>query len=119
MKSHKPFNVFLIVAFFIVTIIYTSYSQENFKTLGCYKYAKFEGVWYTIVDGNQGDLVDTSHIIVRLKGKADISTFNFAQAGLPNLKNVRGRFADGFYELEIPVNFDPFETASKLILNPK
>jgi hypothetical protein len=111
MKSYKPFNTFLMVAFFIVTIIYTSYSQEIFRTLGRYEYAKFDGVWYTIVEGNQGDLVDTVHIILRLKGKADISTFDFSQAALPVLENVRGRFADGFYEFKIPAKLDPFETA--------
>lgn len=36
------------------------------------------------------------------------------KAALPKMKDVRGRFADGFYELEIPPNFDPFQVARAL-----
>ena len=115
MKSHKPFSTFLMVAFFIVTIINISFSQENFRAFGNYEYAQFNGVWYTIFDGSQGDLVDTSHIIVRLKGKADISTFDFVKVDLSKLKISYESFADGFYEIEIPANYDPFETARKLV----
>lgn len=85
------------VAIFVVAIKDTSLSQENVQNVGQWTYAQFDGIWYTVTNGDQGDLVDTNHILVRLKGKEDISAFDFAQAGLPNLKNVRGRFADGFY----------------------
>jgi len=51
---------------------------------------------------------------VRLKDKAGIDTFDFSSAGLPRMRNVRGEFADGFYELEIPDGLDGFDVASRL-----
>lgn len=91
-----------------------SFSQENLKSVGRYKYAQFNGVWYTVVDGKQGDLVDTKRLIVRLKDRRNIDRFNFSALGLPRLKNVRGEFADGFYELEIPTHLDAFDVAKTL-----
>jgi hypothetical protein len=75
---------------FVIVIIEDSFAQEYLRTVGRYQYAMFEGEWYTVTDGKQGDLVDTKHIIVRLKDNEDINTFNFKDISLPQFKDVRG-----------------------------
>lgn len=83
-------------------------------TLGDYQYAQFDGSWYTVVGSLKGDLVDIRYLIVRLKDGEDISAFDFTAAQLPVFKNVRGRFAGSFYELEVPQDLDPFKVAKVL-----
>jgi len=114
MTTKRLFSPLVMAVFFVTVIIEMSFSQVNLQTVGRYEYAQFDGVWYTVVQGKQGDLVDTKHLLVRLKDKTDISTFDFSKAGLPRFRDVRGRFAEGFYELEIPKGADPFEVARRL-----
>lgn len=104
----------LLVAMFLLYISETAVSQLNRQVVGRYEYAQYDGEWYTVAYGKKGDLVDTKHVIVRLKNKEDINAFNFSAVGLPNLKNVRGRFADGFYELEVLNGHYPFQLARLL-----
>jgi subtilisin family serine protease len=114
MTTKRFLSLFLIALLYTPVFILISFSQVNQRTIGRYEYAQFDGVWYTVVQGKRGDLVDLKHLLVRLKDKADIKTFDFNKIGLPKLKDVRGRFADGFYELEIPEGVDPFEVAYRL-----
>lgn len=109
----------LMVTALIVTFTSPLHSQENFQKIGSYEYAQFNGTQYTVINGGKGDIVDTNHLLVQLKDKADISTFDFVKLGLSKLKSVRGRFSDGYYELEIPQKTDPFETAQKLLQTNK
>ena len=113
MDQKKSFFLVLIVLFF--GIIYRPVNaQANLKKVGEYKYAQYNGVWYTVINGRQGDRVDTKHLIVRLKDKSNIKRFDFSSISIPYLKNVRGEFADGFYELQIPEGYDEFKIAHKL-----
>ncbi|MFZ0390175.1 MAG: S8 family serine peptidase [Calditrichia bacterium] len=113
MNSKKFFSLILL-AMFLAIMSKTATGQVNLQSVGLHQYAQYDGTWFTVVKGEQGDLVDTKHLIVRLKDKADIDSFDFSSANLPRLKNVRGEFADGFYELEIPNELDGFEVARRL-----
>ena len=113
MTFKKVFGLSLLVLFLSVNCK-TAIGQINIQKVGVYQYAQYDGTWYTIVNGQKGDLVDTKNLIVRLKGKTDIKRFDFSSVDLPRMKNVRGEFADGFYELEIPNGFDGFDVARRL-----
>jgi subtilisin family serine protease/tetratricopeptide (TPR) repeat protein len=119
MSRQWLFARIMMTAVCLSVIVETSLSQENLKSVGRYQYAQFDGVWYTVVDGGQGDLVDTKHLIVRLKDRSDIRTFDFGAVGLPKLRDVRGRFADGFYQIQLPMNVDAFEVARRLVTTGK
>jgi subtilisin family serine protease len=114
MITKRSFSLFLMAVFFTTVIIELSFGQVNRRTVGGHEYAQLDGVWYTVVQGKQGDLVDTKHLLVRLKDRGDIDRFDFSALFLPRLKNVRGEFADGFYELEVPKGLDGFEVARQL-----
>jgi subtilisin family serine protease len=90
-------------------------AQTGLQSIGAYSYAQYNGVWYTVIDGRKGDRVDTAHLIVRLKDRSSIDPFDFSTADLPKLKNTRGEFAGGFYELEIPSNLNGFDVGRKLV----
>jgi subtilisin family serine protease len=111
MKIARSVTVILIL---LIVSSLMSIGQVNVRTLGRSDYAQFNGVWYTLLKGEQGDLVDTNHLVVRLKDQREIETVNFEEIGVSPLRDVRGRFAGGFYELEIPKGSDAFETAFTL-----
>lgn len=113
MNHRNSFLLILAILFFGV-IPNSTNAQVNLKKVGEYQYAQYNGVWYTLADGKQGDRMDTKHLIVRLKDKSDIERFNFQSVSIPQMKNVRSEFADGFYELEIPEGHDGFKIARKL-----
>jgi subtilisin family serine protease len=114
MKIKRLLKTELFVLFYFVFFSKIILSQVNFQVVANHQYAQFDGVWYTTVDGKKGDLVDMKHLVVRLKTRNSIDTFNFFQLGLPQLMDVRGRFSNGYYELEVPNVIDPFQVALKL-----
>jgi subtilisin family serine protease len=91
-----------------------SFGQEGMRSIGRFQYGKFSGMWYTVVQGQKGDLLDTTHIILRLKDRGDVKNFNFKSAGLPVLRDVRGKFAEDFYEVEVPKGAGAFEILRSL-----
>lgn len=99
---------------FCLVFVPLSFAQQNLNTVGHSTYAQYDSVWYTVVDNNRGDRVDIKHLVVRLKDKSDVSAFDFSAVGLSALRDVRGRIADGYYELEIPEGRDPFEVGRVL-----
>lgn len=110
----KNYLAYLIIAvmFFISQKVY---SQNNLQTIGEYRYAKWNGKWYTMTkDGDRGDRVDTMNVVVRLKSRGSLKEINFSKLKLPELEDVRGRFAGNFYELRIPESSDPFGVSKKL-----
>ena len=112
--DQKRFILLILAILLVANYPKMANAQENLKTVGEYQYAQYKGTWYSVVNGKQGDLMDTKHIIVRSKDKSDIEKFDFQGLSVPQLKDVRGEFADGFYELEIPEGYDGFEIADKL-----
>lgn len=78
-----------------------------------FTYANYNGVWYTYINGQKGDLVDLEHIIVRLISGADITNFDFSAVGLPEM-TVNRIISGGYFELNIPVDLDPFDVAQTL-----
>jgi len=65
-------------------------------------------------DGDRGDRVDTMNVVVRLKSRGSLKEINFSKLKLPELEDVRGRFAGNFHELRIPESSDPFGVSKKL-----
>jgi subtilisin family serine protease len=114
MTRVRFYSSLMVSVFIYAAVALTCVSQVNLQIVGQYEYAQFHGVWFTVVEGKRGDIVDTNHVIVRLRDRENIATFDFKAARLPALKDVRGRFADGFYELEIPRDIDSFEAARML-----
>ncbi|MDD4961527.1 MAG: S8 family serine peptidase, partial [Candidatus Marinimicrobia bacterium] len=91
----------------IVIINQILFSQDGIQVHGGVKYAKYNNTWYLYSENKgKGDLVDTNNIIIRLKDKAILENNFFEKISIPQLKNVRGRFSNGFYELEIPKNIN-------------
>lgn len=104
----KNYLAYLIIAV-LFFISQKAYSQNNLQTIGEYRYAKWNGKWYTMTkDGDRGDRVDTINVVVRLKSRGYLKEINFSKLKLPELEDVRGRFAGNFYELKIPDSSDPF-----------
>ena len=91
-----------------------SYGQEVIRSVNKFQYGKFSGTWFTMVENQKGDLVDTLHIILRLKNRADIKKFDFKSISLPALKDVRGKIAEDFYEVEVPKGNDAFNVLKSL-----
>ncbi len=112
--NQRNSSMLILVVMFFGIICATLNAQVNLKKVGNYQYAQYNGVWYTVIDGRQGNRMDPKHLVVRLKDKSNIDLFDFQGVSIPKLKNVRGEFADGFYELEIPAGHDGFEIAEKL-----
>ncbi len=88
--------------------------QVVIERVSGHEYARINGRWHTVVDGTPRTLVDTNHLLVRLKNRGDIERFNFSSVGIKPLGNERGRLADGFYELTIPWGTDGFDAARRL-----
>jgi len=106
---------YLLYLFSVLLISNFTFSQTDIYTIENYRYAKFNKTWYTVTkDNERGDRVDTNHVVVRLKNDGFLTDLNFSKIGLPWLKDVRGRFAGSFYELEIPKNVSPFVVTKKL-----
>ena len=113
MSSKKFFSLLLLFLFLVCNKSVNG--QVNLQKIGVYQYTQYNGIWYTAVNGKKGDRVDTKHLLIRLKDRTNIKQFDFSALNIPQLKMVRGEFADGFYELEIPNKIDGFKIARKLI----
>ncbi len=48
------------------------HAQTDIKAIGDYEYAKWEGEWYTSINGEKGSKVDIKHLVVYLKGGKDV-----------------------------------------------
>ncbi|MGD8782729.1 MAG: S8 family serine peptidase [Ignavibacteria bacterium] len=83
-------------------IIISTVSYGQVIEIGKKKYKRFDESIYTIVDGRKGSLVDTNHVIVRLKNKELFESIDLSKIGLQNLTNVSGRYSDGYYKLRLP-----------------
>lgn len=81
--------------------------------LAGYTYGLYKNIWYTISNGYKGDLVDTSHIILRLINDEDVNNYDFEKIGLPKLNVVRV-LTNSYYEVEIPNELNPFKIGQKL-----
>jgi len=112
--SHSNKNVLAAVFTLIISLPMSLLSQDQVRSIAGWEYGKFGDYWFTLVDGQQGDLVDINQVVVLPKNNAPLSNFNFVQHGLPKLEQKRPRFAGNFYELEIPVNTDPFKVVEKM-----
>ena len=82
-------------------------------TIAGYTYASFNGVWYTVIDGKQGDRVDLSRLIVKPKPGVDMLAFDYQSAGVPELE-ILATLASEYYLLDMSKLSDPFEVARKL-----
>lgn len=107
-------QVLLGVAMAAFALPLLSYGQESTRSIGRFQYGKFAGTWFTVVGSQKADLVDTAHIILRLRNRGDVRGFNFRLAGLPVLKDVRGKFAEDFYEVEVPHGVNAFDALEAL-----
>ena len=82
-------------------------------TIAGYTYANFNGVWYTVIDGKQGDRVDLGRLVVRPKPGVDMLTFDYQSLGIPELE-ILATIASEYYVLDTSQLGDPFEVAGKL-----
>ncbi len=111
MKEIQKLLVLAITLSFTIIL----YAQADIEYIGKYKYAKWGDEWYVSINGEKGSKVDIKHLVVSLKNGTDIKEFNFSRVNLKKLKDVRGKFAGGFFELEIPNGLNPFEVGKKLL----
>ncbi len=119
MKKRNSQSILFLLVLFLLCYSHFLFGQQNIRQLTDWKYIQQGKDWFTFNSGRQGDLVDTNHIIVRLKSKGDIKEFNFQIEGLPTLKDNSGSYADGFYELELPIGTDHFKIAKKMEMTNK
>jgi len=105
-------QTFCLIVILLLPVL--AHTQTTLQTIGHYQYARYNDGWYTTQQGRQGDLVDTNHVIVRPKNNTKIGAFVFAKAGLPTMKDTRGSFSGGYFELEVPKGLDPFFVAHAL-----
>jgi len=82
-------------------------------TIAGYTYASFNGVWYTVTDGKQGDRVDLSRLIVKPKPDVDMLAFDYQSAGVPELE-ILAIVASEYYVLDTSQLSNPFDVARKL-----
>ncbi len=102
----------IILGFILINIML---AQDEVKSIGIREYGKWDRSWYTIIKGEKGNLVDIYHLIVKRKEGQTMASFDFLKADVPRLKDNRGRYAGGFYELIIPEGADPFSIGEKLV----
>jgi hypothetical protein len=114
MNLKNIFKAFVLFATFIFCLTSLP-AQVNFERVGGYEYAQYDDQWFTVINGQKGDLVDISKIVVRLRDKGQVEKYNFAHVGLPKIE-ISPRFGDGFYELKVPEKMNPFALARALEL---
>jgi hypothetical protein len=88
--------------------------QVNQKLIAGYQYAQYGGSWFSIVDGEKGDLVDITRIVVRLRDKGHLENYDFSKDSLPNLEIKTPRFVNDFYECRIPKGKNSFDIMQAL-----
>ena len=115
MPSRTHLRAIFVTLLLAFTASLNMYGQEATRTIGKFQYGKFSGNWFTLInDGKKGDMIDTTHIILRQKNGFDARKFNFDKVNLPILKDVRGKLTGNFYEFEIPKGVDALEVLELL-----
>ena len=85
------------------------FSQDNLQVIGELRYGQWDGVWYSVVNGQYGAKADTEHIVARLKDSGFLESFDFSTIGAADLSLVRDRLGPGFYKLRVPESANPFD----------
>jgi subtilisin family serine protease len=78
------------------------------------EYRQEEGKWYTFFEGRKGDQIIPHRLIVRLKDRGFIESFDFQRFNISGVSMGSPRFLEGFYVLSIAPDHDPFQIASLL-----
>jgi hypothetical protein len=76
-------------------------------------YAQYDSVWFTVVDGRKGDLVNFAKLIVKPNSGVNMQMFDYQSIGVPNL-DIIAFIANEYYVLNTSQLNDPFEVAQKM-----
>jgi subtilisin family serine protease len=95
----------------IAASIITQFTYGANQTIKGIQYTKLSGVWHSVEPEGFNYPVDTSVLIVRMTNKGNVSSYNFAALGLPQLTVVVGRYLDGFYGIAVPADSNSFSVA--------
>ncbi len=102
------------VLFLFLILSINMVSQSDKYILQGKEYQFIEGKWYSFLNGKQSDEIIPNRIVVRLKNKGYIESFNFQNLNLNGISLGSSRFLDGFYVLNVAKEQDAFFTASVL-----
>jgi len=104
------------VSYFLFFLLFTDVfgQTQQFFLLGK-EYRFKDGKWYTLSsNGNLGDPIVPYSLIVRLKDRGYLETFDFNQLNIDGISLGSKRILDGFYGLSISQEQNPFNVASIL-----
>ena len=87
--------------------------QVEAITIAGVTYAQYDSVWFTVVDGKQGDRIDLAELIVKPKPSVNMSSFDYRSGGVPKLIVLRIVTGE-YYVLDTSQLPDPFDVARKL-----
>lgn len=107
----NAYSVFLVFAF--VFLFQHDLIGQTF-TVGCNNYQFIDGKWYYEVNGQSGNEIIPSRLIIRLQDGGDLQQFNFNALGISSGLTVSNRFLDGFYVLSIQNSENSFSVAQTL-----
>lgn len=104
----------LVFLFVVILSAKDSFAQIQRFLLQGKEYRFEDGKWFTYLKEEKGDEIIPQRLIVQLKDKGRMETFNFHQFKLQYVSLSSPRFLDGFYVLKIPFDQNPFITARTL-----
>jgi subtilisin family serine protease len=107
-------QVMLIIVALLALTTSDLYAQLQRFTLQNREY-RFEGnKSFTFLEGKKGDEIIPQRLIVRLKDRGHVESFDFQQLNINGVSMGSRRFLDGYYVLTISPDRDAFDIASTL-----
>jgi len=107
-------EVMLIIVALLALTTSDLYAQLQRFTLQNKEYRLEGNKWFTFFEGKKGDEIIPQRLIVRLKDRGEIETFDFQRVNISGVSLGSRRFLDGFYVLTISIDHNPFDIASAL-----
>lgn len=90
------------------------YAQLQRFTLQNREYRLEGNKWFTFFEGKKGDEIIPQRLIVRLKDRGDVESFDFQRLNISGVSMGSRRFLNGFYVLTILSDRYAFQIASVL-----
>lgn len=103
----------MIVTLFAVTTC-DLFAQLQRFTLQEKEYRLEGNKWFSFFEGKKGDEIIPQRLIVRLKDRGYIETFDFQRVSISGVSMGSQRFLDGFYVLTISTDRNVFDIVSTL-----
>ncbi len=101
----------LLIAVTLLLVTSHIFGQLHQFMLQGREYRQEEGKWYTFVEGRKGDQIIPQRLIVRLKDRGFMESFDFQRLNISGVSLGSPRFLGGFYVLSIAPERDPFQIA--------